>query len=231
MLKNISLGLGTGTISVAVALVALLVIAGTAFAAGDITVGSDQVDNTGDNASVDVTAAAPDGSGIGNWEFEITYDVAELGTPVCTPLEGGCEVNPGGAPGIIRVAGAKGSTAGLTGTVVLATITADAGVDAGECSDLTISSVTKFQDGDGEDIDDPSLVPGQICVKAEAEAEAEETDAPTDAPTDAVEALPQTGGASGTSSSVGSMVWLLAAAGLTVVAGGAWVLARAGREN
>ena len=31
MLKNISLGLGTGTISVAVALIALLVVAGTAF--------------------------------------------------------------------------------------------------------------------------------------------------------------------------------------------------------
>ena len=224
MLKNISLGLGTGTISVAVALVALLVIAGTAFAAGDITVGSATVDNTGDNASVDVTAAAPDGSGIGNWEFEITYDVAELGTPVCTPIKGGCEVNPGGAPGIIRVAGAEGSTAGLTGTVTLVTITADAGVDAGQCSDLTISSVTKFQDQDAEDIADPSKVPGQICVAAAA------TDAPTDAPTATPASVPQTGGAPG-ASSANSMAWLLAAAGLTVVAGGAWVLARAGREN
>lgn len=226
MLKNISLGLGTGTISVAVALVALLVIAGTAFAAGDITVGSATVDNTGDNASVDVTAAAPDGSGIGNWEFEITYSVADLGTPVCTPIEGGCEVNPGGTPGIIRVAGATGIVAGLEGTVLLARVTADAGVAAGECSDLTISSVAKFQDGDAEDIDSPSLVPGQICVAAAA------TDAPTDAPTAAptAGALPDTGGAPGASSS-NSMAWLLAAAGLTVVAGGAWVLARAGREN
>ncbi len=226
MLKNISLGLGTGTISVAVALIALLVVAGTAFAAGDITVGSDEVANTGDNASVDVSAAAPDGSGIGNWEFEITYSVADLGTPVCTPIEGGCEVNPGGTPGIIRVAGATGIVAGLEGTVLLARITADAGVDAGECSDLTISSVTSFQDGDGEDFDSPALGAGQICVKAEAE----ETDAPTDAPTATPASVPQTGGAPG-ASSANSMAWLLAAAGLTVVAGGAWVLARAGREN
>ncbi len=224
MLKNISLGLGTGTISVAVALVALLVMAGTAFAAAGLTVGSDTVDNTGDNASVDVSAAAPDGSGIGNWEFEITYSVADLGTPVCTPIEGGCEVNPGGAPGIIRVAGATGSVAGLEGTVLLARVTADAGVDAGECSDLTISSVTSFQDGDGEDFDSPSKVSGQICVAAAA------TDAPTAAPTATPASVPQTGGAPG-ASSANSMAWLLAAAGLTVVAGGAWVLSRAGREN
>ncbi len=228
MLKNISLGLGTGTISVAVALIALLVVAGTAFAAGDITVGSDTVDNTGDEASVDVSAAAPDGSGIGNWEFEITYDPADLGTPVCTPIQGGtgCEVNPGGATGIIRVAGSTGIVAGLEGTVVLVSITADAGVDAGECSDLTISLVTSFQDGDGEDFDSPALGAGEICV----EAEAEETDAPTDAPTATPASVPQTGGAPG-ASSANSMAWLLAAAGLTVVAGGAWVLARAGREN
>jgi len=224
MLKSFSLGLGTGTISVAAALIALLIFAGTVFAAGDITVGSDEVADTGDEASVGVSAAAPSGSGIGNWEFEIAYDVADLGTPTCTPIVGGCEVNPGGAPGIIRLAGSTGIVAGLTGTVDLATITADAGVDAGECSDLTITSVTKFQDGDGEDIDSPTLGAGEICVAAAA------TDAPTDAPTATPADLPDTGGTPG-ASSTSYLAWLLAATGMAVVAGGAWAVARASREN
>lgn len=224
MLKNFSLGLGAGSISVAVALVALLIVAGTVFAAGDITVGSDTVDNTGDEASVGVSAAAPSGSGIGNWTFEITYDPAALGTPTCTILKGGCEVDPAGAAGIIRVAGAEGDTAGLTGTVELVTITANAGVAAGECSDLTISSVAAFEDQDGDAIDSPTLGAGQICVAAAA------TDAPTSTPSPTPGTLPDTGGTPGTSST-NSMAWLLAATGLAVVAGGAWVLARARRES
>lgn len=224
MLKNFSLGLGAGSISVAVALVALLIVAGTVFAAGDITVGSDTVDNTGDEASVGVSAAAPSGSGIGNWTFEISYNPAELGTPTCTILQGGCEVDPAGAAGIIRVAGATGDPAGLTGTVDLVTITANADVAAGECSDLTISSVAAFEDQDGDAIDSPTLGAGQICVAAAA------TDSPTPTPTPTPGTLPDTGGTPGTSST-NSMAWLLAATGLAVVAGGAWVLARARRES
>ena len=166
MFKNFPLRVGAATISVAVALVALLIVTGTVFAAGNITVSSDTVDNTGDEATIVVSAAAPSGSGIGNWQFEIAYDPAELGTPTCTPLEGGCAVDPGGAIGTIRLAGATGLAAGLTGVVELATVTANAGVAAGECSDLTISSVTSFQDEDVFDIDDPALEAGAICVAA-----------------------------------------------------------------
>ncbi len=133
--------------------------------AGSITVGSATVANTGDEASVVVSAEAPAGSGIGFWEFEITYDEAALGTPTCSPIQGGCAVNPGETIGIIRLAGFTGDPAGLTGTVELATITADAGVAAGECSDLTISTVTDFGDQDGEDLS-PALGAGEICVAA-----------------------------------------------------------------
>ena len=166
MLKNLSLGLGAGTISVAVALVALLIVTGTVFAAGDITVGSTTVDNTDDAGTVTVSAAAPSGSGIGNWTFEITYNPADLGTPTCQVLKGGCEVDPAGATGIIRVAGAEGDVAGLTGTVDLVNITANAGIAAGECSPLTISTVTAFEDQDGDPIADPTLGAGEICVAA-----------------------------------------------------------------
>ena len=134
--------------------------------AGSITVGSATVDNTGDEASVVVTAEAPAGSGIGFWEFEITYDEAALGTPTCSPIQGGCAVNPGATSGIIRLAGATGLPEGLTGTVELATITADAGVAAGECSDLTISKVTDFGDQDSLPIASPALGAGEICVAA-----------------------------------------------------------------
>jgi len=56
------------------------------------------------------------------------------------------------------------------------------------------------------------------------------TPAPTAAPTPTPAAAPETGGPPG-ASGADSMAWLLAATGLAVVAGGAWVLARAGREN
>ena len=141
---------------------------GATGSAGDITVGSATVDNTGDEASVVVSAEAPGGSGIGFWEFEITYDPAALGTPACTPIQGGCQVNPDGTSDIIRVAGATGLPAGLTGTVELATITADAGVAAGQCSDLAISTVSLFGDQDGAPIASPALGAGEICVAAAA---------------------------------------------------------------
>ncbi|RLC59265.1 MAG: hypothetical protein DRI30_00925 [Chloroflexi bacterium] len=151
---------------------------------GGITVGSATVDNTGDSASVVVSAEAPGGSGIGSWEFEITYDPAALGTPTCLPIEGGCSVNPGGTPGIIRVAGATALVAGLTGIVELANITADAGVAAGECSGLTISKVTAFGDQAGAPIAGPALGAGEICVAAAAT-----TPTPTGAPAAGVDRI------------------------------------------
>ncbi len=70
-----------------------------------------------------------------------------------------------------------------------------------------------FEDQDGVAIVSPTIVDGEICVAAAA------TDSPTPIP--AAEALPQTGGASGASSANSMAWWLLAAAGLSVVAGGA----------
>ncbi len=54
--------------------------------------------------------------------------------------------------------------------------------------------------------------------------------APTDAPTATPADLPPTGGTPGVSST-SYMAWLLAATGMAVVAGGAWALASARREN
>lgn len=224
MTKQITQSLGGITLVVIVAAAALLLFASSAFAAG--TLGGDTTTvAAGGAATVTITGQATSGTnGIGNWTVDITVDSAKLGTAAC-----GATVNPAGdcnviSGNVVRLFGATTSDTGLTGSQVLGTInvTAQSALAAGTCSDLTMT-ITKFQDGAGADLS-PTITNGKVCVAAAATA------SPTAAPTaTAAPPLPKTGGNPGDSSSM-LLTWLLVAAGLVVVSGGAWAVSRARRE-
>lgn len=222
MTKQITQGLGGVTLGVIVAVTALLLLAGTALAAGSVS-GSSETVAAGGNATVTITATAGSGHGIGNWTIDVAVDAGDLGTPTCTNViaGGSCNVISGN---VVRFAGADGSASGLTGDQTVGTIavTAGSGLAAGDCSDLTIT-VSSFDDEGGNALN-PSPTNGKVCVAA-----ATATPAPTASPTPKPSTLPNTGGNPGSGPS-SAMTWLLVAAGLVVVSGGAWALSRARRE-
>jgi hypothetical protein len=221
MTKQITQGLGGVTLAVIVAAAALLLFASSAFAAGTLS-GDTQTVAPGGAAHVTITGAAASGSGIGNWTVDVTVDAAKLGVAACTPVNpaGDCNVLTGN---VVRFSGAAGSDTGLVGTQTFGTVdvTATSALAAGDCSTLTMT-ITKFQDGAGADLN-PTITNGKVCVEAA-------TAAPTASPVVTPKVVPAGGGPLGDSSS-NSLSWLLGAAGLIVVAGGAWTLARARREE
>jgi hypothetical protein len=224
MTKQITQGLGGVTLAVIVAAAALLLFASSAFAAGTVS-GDTQTVAAGGAATVTITGAAASGSGIGNWTIDVTVDAAKLGVATCLPVNpaGDCNVLTGN---VVRFSGSAGSDTGLVGSQTFGTIsvTATSGLAAGDCSTLTMA-ITKFQDGVGADLA-PTITNGKVCVAAAAT----NSPSPTASPTATVKALPATGGPTGDSSSI-SLSLLLGAAGLIVVAGGAWTVARARREE
>jgi len=228
MTKQTTLGLGTVTLGVIVALAALLLFASTALAAGSIS-GDTQNIAVGGTATVTITETSP--TGVGNWQIDATVDAGKLGTPTCTNVIGGasgCSIVTGN---VVRFAGFEGSATGITGTQTVGTITVTgvATFTTG-CSDIPLT-ITAFQDGTGTDIPSPTVTAGKVCIAA-----ATATPAPTASPTAAAsatataKALPATGGPAGDSSGI-SLSLLLGAAGLVIVAGGAWTVARARREE
>ncbi|MEO8458037.1 MAG: hypothetical protein ABI559_09510 [Chloroflexota bacterium] len=223
MTKQTTLGLGTITVGVVVALAALLLFASSAFAAGTISGTTENV-AAGGTATVTFSESSP--TGLGNWQFDITVDAAKLGVPTCANVipGGGCNIVSGN---VVRFAGADGSATGLTGnqTIGTITVTAAAALTTG-CSDLTIAA-THFEDGTGTAIPTPTITNGKVCIEAAATATA--TPAPgsaTASPTP--KALPQTGGPAGDTS---DLTWLVAAAGLVIVAAGAWTMSRSRKDN
>ncbi len=198
------------------ATVAALAFLGVASAqsVSDLTVGSATVAPAG-TVTINVTATADD---LGSYRVDVGYDSALVTATECTSANGVCSIDVV-ASDTVRINGSDLS--GITGDdVVLGTITFLAGSDEGVAA-LTVDASTMVLSDTVGDTLTVTATDGAITIAVPAE-----TDAPTATPGD----LPSTGGSVGTSSA-NSMAWLLAAVGLTVVAGGAWVLARAGREN
>ena len=200
------------------ATVAALAFLGIARAASvsDLTVGSATVE-PGGTVTISVSATVDE---LGAYRVDVGYDSTLVTATECTSAEGVCSIDVI-ASNTVRLNGSKVS--GLSGDVELGTITFLSNGPEGT-ADLTVDTSTLvLSDTVGDDL---TVTPtnGAITIATPAE-----TDAPTAAPAAPAD-LPSTGGSVGTSSA-NSMAWLLAAAGLTVVAGGAWVLARAGREN
>jgi hypothetical protein len=229
MTKQSTLGLGMVTAGIAVALAAFLLFASQAFAAGTVVASSTEAE-PGGSATVTLTANAGTGHGVGNYTLDLTYDPLDFsGDPEnCTSnAAGSFTVNPGGASGIVRFAGATGQPTGLTGDVVIGTCDFTPVGDAGDCVEVG-AAIGRMDDENGNDLG-ATASGTDVCI---AEAV---TDAPTDSasptPTKAQPSGPSnTGGPQG-DNGMSSLTWLLGITGLAIVAAGAWTLSRARREN
>lgn len=221
------------------ALVGWLAAVGTAGAAvSSLGAGSGSAE-PGGTVSVDIVAEASS-PGIGAYEVQVAVGGTAVASVTCTKSANSafdlavCNANfdqDDGTVGPVFFTGA--STSGATGTVILGTITATCGSAEGS-STLTVT-VNKLSDPSAADI---SVSPSNGSIDCEVPATAAPTDTPapgtaTAAPTAAATTpatLPKTGGSQGGSSSLDSTMFVVAALGLIVVAGGAWSVARARRE-
>ena len=203
MVKKIGILAGIGA-----ALVAVLVLAGSAFAQdGGVSIsdGSAATDGSGD-VTLDVSDVGD--PGLGAWTIDISFDNDLLTASDCTAEQGGV-CNPEFEDTMVRITGA--SAGGLEGDTNLGSITFDCNGE-GE-SDLTIS-ISVFADatiGDPQDLD-PTISNGTFTC----EEEPDDTTVPT--VTDLGD--PGTGFSSGGSSSVSWLVALFAVIGLAVLATG-----------
>ncbi len=224
MTRQMKLGLGATTVGVLTALASLLVLTGMVFAVtgASAAISAPTADADG-NATATLTMTAPSGSAVGNWAFDVGYTPEDYdGTPTCTASQGDCTVNPTGTSGVVRFGG---FASGLTGTTTVGQIAFKTSLtDAGACSDLTLAIAaaagSAFQDGNATDFDAPTFTGGKVCV----------AEAATASPTATPKSVPATGGPAGDSSS-STLGLLLGATGLIVIAGGAWTVARARREE
>ncbi|MCI0886340.1 MAG: hypothetical protein J4N92_09160 [Chloroflexi bacterium] len=203
------------------ATVAALAFLGSASAqsVSDLTVGSATVEPSG-TVTISVTATVDE---LGSYRVDVGYDSTLVTATECTSADGVCSIDVV-ASDTVRINGSN--LAGITGDdVQLGTITFLSNGPEGVAALTVDTSTLVLSDTVGDTL---TVTPtdGAITIATATPAPSDEPTATPAAPA----AVPQTGGAPG-ASSANSMAWLLAAAGLTVVAGGAWVLARAGREN
>ena len=203
------------------ATVAALAFLGSASAqsVSDLTVGSATVE-PGGTVTISVTATVDE---LGSYRVDVGYDSTLVTATECTSADGVCSIDVV-ASDTVRINGSN--LAGITGDdVQLGTITFLSNGPEGVAALTVDTSTLVLSDTVGDTL---TVTPtdGAITIATATPAPSDEPTATPAAPA----AVPQTGGAPG-ASSANSMAWLLAAAGLTVVAGGAWVLARAGREN
>lgn len=211
MVKKIGILAGIGA-----ALVAVLVLAGSAFAQdGGVSIsdGSAATDGSGD-VTLDVSDVGD--PGLGAWTIDISFDNDLLTASDCTAEQGGV-CNPEFEDTMVRITGA--SAGGLEGDTNLGSITFDCNGE-GE-SDLTIS-ISVFADatiGDPQDLD-PTVSNGTFTCSDDVD---DGDDAGDDDGDDDVTDLGDTGTGgftSGGSSSVSWLVALFAVIGLAVLATG-----------
>lgn len=190
--------------------------------ADDVTVGSGTVE-PGGSITINVTANA---SGVGAFRVDVEYDGTLVSVDTCTAPFGICSVDTV-AEDTVRINGS--SVSGISGDpAVLGTITFIAG-DTEGTADLNVNAGTfLFSDTTGSDID-VSPTGGEIVIAAATPSPTPGPSA-TAAPTATPGKLPATGGAF-SEDSANTTAWLLVATGLVVVAGGAWAVTRARREN
>ena len=220
-----SRGWTAAAVAAILATVAALAFLGVARAqsVSDLTVGSATVE-PGGTVTISVTGTVDD---LGSYRVDVGYDSTLVTATECTSSKGVCSIDVI-ASDTVRLNGSD--LGGMTGDdVVLGTITFLAGPNEG-VADLTVDTSTIVLSDTVGDTLTVTPTDGAITIAVATETEAPDDDETDETATTAPAAVPQTGGAPGTSSA-NSMAWLLAAAGLTVVAGGAWVLSRAGREN
>lgn len=219
MTRQLTRGLGGVTIAVLAVVAGLLLLSSTALATGTVT-GESKTVAAGTQTTVAITGNAGTG-GIGSVIIDVSVDGTKLGTPTCQAAANFvCNVL---GTGVARFTGGTGDPAGLTGNVSIGTITVTptAALTAGQCTPVTVVA-SEFNDGAGAPLN-PTASNGQVCIQAAAT---------TAAPTTAA-ALPSTGGSpvdGNPTSASGMLTWLLVAAGLVVVSGGAWAVSRARRE-
>ena len=202
-IKGLRIGL-VGAAAIAVVLVGGMLLAGTASAQDGATLSvSDGSAAPGDEGTVTVSAGDVGGEGLGAWTVDIAYDTSVITAVDCSAEQGGV-CNAEFEDGVVRVTGA--SAGGLDGDTDLGTITFECGADEGS-SALTID-VNVFADatiGDPQDID-VTVSDGTFVCEAAADA-AGDVDDVTDTP------AVGTGPSSGSGSSLGWLVALLAVAG------------------
>jgi hypothetical protein len=227
MTRQTKLGLSATAMGIIVAFAALVAIVGSAFAAaGSASVDSPTADADG-NATITLTMS----TGVGNWAFDLGYIPADYtADPTCTTTLGAVTVKPEGAPGIVRFAGFDSTGNGVGGTV--GSCTFDTNKTAGACSAITLGLAAKagsaFEDTTGTAFAPATYTGGQICSAAAAATGTPTPSGGAATPTKTPGGVPQTGGPAGDSFQLG---WVLALAGLVIVAAGAWTLARAREDN
>ncbi len=216
MTNVVSKGLLAAIAASALALVAAFLLVSSASAASATVSASADPASIEPGGSTTVTiSVTPEGSEtVGGVVYNVTYDEAELTATGCTPA---ATCNTAFAAGKVGVSLFNaGGLSGDVGTVTFDAVdgftgTADVGVEIvgdDDCSDTLGATIVCTTTGTS------------ITVGA----------APTAAPTATPADLPDTGGTPG-ASSTSYLAWLLAATGMAVVAGGAWALASARREN
>ena len=173
---------------------------------------------------VKMNVAPATGVTVGGIVSTITYDANKLTVASCKP-SATCNTT---VSGTITVANTD-LTNGLSAGAATVTFTVAANAAAGTTPiGLTVTQC-KADDGTTT-LSCPGTGTTLTIAVATAVPTAAPTGAATAAPTATAAALPKSGGPLGDSSSM-SLGWLLGAAGLMVVAGGAWTLARARREE
>lgn len=210
--------------SAVIALAAWAALAGVAHAQSVATTSVNVV--PGGSGSFQITAEAPTG-GLGAWEVDVSYDTDVIDITGCEAGTGSV-CNPDFASDTIRVVGAAAT--GLSGDIVLATVSFAALGDDGDCSDLSVV-VNQFANPEGTEFT-ASVSSGEVCIETPTptpspEPTAEPTEAPTDeaTPTASPGGLPDTGGADAGSSS-NMAAYLLGLLGLAVVGSGVFAVTR-----
>ncbi len=221
MTNVVSKGLLAAIAASALALVAAFLLVSSASAnPATVSASADPASIEAGGTTTVTISVTPEGSeAVGGVVYNVTYNEAELTATGCTPAATCNTALAAGTVGLV----AGPSTSGLSGdvgTVIFEAVdgftgTADVGVEI-------------VNDVDCADTLGATIVCTTTCTSITVGAAP--TDAPTDAPTATPGDLPPTGGTPG-ASSTSYMAWLLAATGMAVVAGGAWSLARARREN
>ena len=152
-----------GILAVIAAAIAVLILAGTAFAQdGGVSV-SDGSAEDGESGDVTVDVTNVGDPGLGAWTIDISYDSDLLTATDCSAEQGGV-CNENFSDNSVRVTGA--SAGGLEGDTSLGSITFEC--DGEGDSDLTIS-LSVFADatiGDPQDLD-PSVSNGTFTCGAE----------------------------------------------------------------
>ncbi len=162
MVKKIGIMAGVGA-----ALVAVLVLAGAAFAqAGGVSI-SDGSAADGDSGTVTLDVTDVGGEGLGAWTVDISYDTDLLTATDCTAEQGGvCNENYPGD--LVRITGA--SAGGISGDKSLGSITFECDGEGTSSLSISLSVYADATIGDPQALD-PSVSNGTFtCADEEPTA-------------------------------------------------------------